>query len=163
MNKTVKKVLIISICVVLFLLSITTAFFLGFKYCLGLTEIIEEYDSEIVEIGKKSNFGGARAYSISQDDNKITITLYSSYAERVLDKYIFYLKDNIVIDHKCEIHYRSKIAAMFGTDIEIDRKVDGNIVYGKIAYDYMKGKTSSEIIDFYDNFFAVAIKIDELK
>ena len=163
MNKPVKKILIICVCVVLFIISITISFFLGFKCCLGLTEIVEEYDSEIVEMGKNSNFGGPRAYSISQDDNQITITLYSSYAERVSDEYIFYLKDNIVIDHKCEIHYRSKIAAMFGTDIEIDRKVDGNIVNGKLAHNYMVGKTASEIIDFYNNFFTVAKKIDELK
>ena len=70
MNKTVKKVLIVCICVVL-IVGVAGAIWFW-----DMTRVIESPYPEIVAIGKNMNKNGAVAYSVTESKDKIVVTNY---------------------------------------------------------------------------------------
>lgn len=151
MNKTVKKVLIICVCVVLF---VGVA---GAIWFWDMSRVIESTSEEILKIHndyfeKTNAYRSPCAYSIEQTSDKITVTVYSSPTSSSV-KHIetFEIKDNVSISHNVEIHYTTKMEARIA-DVTLDNiTIKGNIVSGEIKYGL--GKSAEDIISLYrDNY-----------
>ena len=156
MNKTVKKVLIICVCVVL-IVGIAGAIWLW-----DMTRVIESPYPEVVAIGKNENKGGAVAYSITQHPDKIVITNYCT-AGIVKSIVTFNLENDIVVSATRETHYEIKWDAHYYAKTEENRTVKGNVLYTpKLNTDEI-GMTSNELIQSIDSGYGDITKIDEIK
>lgn len=149
MNKTVKKVLIISICVVL-IVGVAGAIWFW-----DMTRVIESPSEEILKIHndyfeKTNMYCSPCAYSIEQTSDKIIITVYS-HSSSVKHIETFKIKDNVSVSHNIEIHYTTKMEAS-NADVKLDNiTIKGNVVRGEKNYGL--GKSAEDIISLYrDNY-----------
>ena len=156
MNKTVKKILIICVCVVLFV------GIAGAIWFWDMTRIIESPYPEVVAIGKNENKGGAVAYSITQHPDKIVVTNYCT-AGIVKSIITFNLENDIVVSAKRETHYETKWDAHYYAKTEENREAKGNVLYTpKLDTDEI-GVTSNELIQSIELGHSDITKIDEIK
>ena len=145
MNKTVKKILIISICVVLI------AGVAGAIWFWDMTRVIESPSEEILKIHNDyfentNMYCTPCAYSINQTSDKIIVTVYS-HSSSVKRIETFEIKDNISVSRNIEIHYETKIEAK-NADVKLDNiSVKGNVVSGEKNYGL--GKSTEDIINSY--------------
>ena len=156
MNKTLKKVLIICVCVVL-IVGIAGAIWFW-----DMTRIIESPYPEVVAIGKNENKGGAVAYSITQHPDKIVLTNYCT-AGIVKSIVTFNLENDIVVSATRETHYETKWDAHYYAKTEENRKAKGNVLYTLKLDTAEIGMTSSELIQSIESGHSDITKIDEIK
>ena len=156
MNKTVKKVLIICICVVLI------AGIAGAIWFWDMTRVIESPYPEVVTIGKNENKSGAVAYSITQHPDKIVLTNYCT-AGIVKSIVTYNLENDVVVSATRETHYETKWDAHYYAKTEENRKAKGNVLYTlKLDTDEI-GKTSTELIQSIEAGHTGNERIDEIK
>lgn len=156
MNKTVKKILIICICVVLI------AGIAGAIWFWDMTRVIESPYPEVVTIGNSKNKGGAVAYSITQHPDKIVVTNYCT-SGIVKSIVTFNLENDIVVSATRETHYETKWDAHYYAKTEENREAKGNVLYTpKLDTDEI-GMTSSELIQSIETGHTGNERIDEIK
>ncbi len=156
MNKTVKKILIICVCVVL-IVGIAGAIWFW-----DMTRIIESPYPEVVAIGKNENKSGAVAYSITQHPDKIVLTNYCT-AGIVKSIVTFNLENDIVVSATRETHYEIKWDAHYYSKTEENRTVKGNVLYTPNMDTNEIGMTSNELIQSIELGYSDITKINEIK
>ena len=156
MNKTVKKVLIICVCVVLI------AGIAGAIWFWDMTRVIESPYPEVVAIGKNMNKSGAVAYSVTQHPDKIVLTNYCT-AGIVKSIVTYNLENDVVVSATRETHYETKWDAHYYAKTEENREAKGNVLYTpKLDTDEI-GKTSTELIQSIEAGHTGNERIDEIK
>ena len=156
MNKTVKKVLIICICVVLI------AGIAGAIWFWDMNRVIESPYPEVVAIGKNENKSGAVAYSITESKDKIVVTNYCTSG--IVKSIVTYnLENDVVVSATRETHYETKWDAHYYAKTEENREAKGNLLYTpKLDTDEI-GKTSTELIQSIEAGHTGNERIDEIK
>lgn len=141
------KILIIVIAIIL----------VGFAILLwDNTRVIEQFN----EIAIKKAFekdgdnpnGEPYIYTIEQQENKIVLNMYGASVTVKLVR-IIELEDGIVVNSFIERHYENKIGAKFNSDSYTDKKIKGNVVYGKTSWTVglSKEEVLKEIEKLYGN------------
>ena len=162
MNKF-KKFLIILICVVLCIAFVGIWFMAGVIWFQNDVKDIEHLPVEIHRIKWEREESGIEstqiAYSITEVEDKLTVTIYSS-ENPIKTMYIYNLENNIVKSCTAEVHYFSKYGARTNTlDLTKKRRKD-NIITGIVDSDDI-GKTAAEVVDKYNNVLSNLVKVNE--
>lgn len=154
MNKTVKNVLIICVCVVLI------AGVAGAIWFWDTTRVIESPYPEILAIN--TDVHGFRAYSINKSKDTLIITQYTN-TSLVKVVHTSELDNNIVVSYTTEAHYSTKYEASTFAKVQENKKAKGNILYTINPNTEFIGKTADEVISLCEAGWAHAKKINEIK
>ena len=158
-----KKFLTIFICVILCIAFIGIWFIAGVTWFYYDARYVEHLPGEIITIQIERQNSGIEsnqiAYSITELEDKITVTIYSS-EDPIKTMYIYNLENDIVKSCTAEVHYSTKNGARNNTLDLTKKERKDNVITGIVSSDDI-GKKSAEIIDKYNITLSHLVKVNE--